>query len=288
MQSEAETIIRAPSLPTYLQLAVLTWAHYVCLVMADENEEEEVEDLQLLMSSSAKLKGQSALAITLLPKSTPLVFSYLSVFLHPSSYTHTLTASHPPSHTDSLEVVRSRKWRTETDQKLSVLVQRLASLLTHEAWRVRLVMVQWSHCLLTHCHRSAGDTVLRTSAIICHVCTYVYSHTHTLTFTCTHTNTLLHTHTHTHATTHRTLVTCMPTVLEVLVTLTNDDYPQVSGPAHLTLVHTTNYSLCTSHDWVHSVSDNQLYLFVSSRRCSVSTTPVKVHVPLLLTGINLL
>ena len=46
-----------------------------------------------------------------------------------------------------------------------------------------------------------------------------------------------HTHTHTCScpSTHRTLVKCTPTLLETLVTLSNDDYPLVSNSAHFTI-----------------------------------------------------
>ena len=53
----------------------------------------------------------------------------------------------------SLAVKRSKSWCTETDRKLSVLVQRVCVLVTSEGWRVRMGMVGWAHTLLTHSHR---------------------------------------------------------------------------------------------------------------------------------------
>lgn len=48
---------------------------------------------------------------------------------------------------------RTRSWYSETDEKLSVLVQRVCVLVTSEGWRVRLGMVGWAHTILTHCHK---------------------------------------------------------------------------------------------------------------------------------------
>ena len=50
-------------------------------------------------------------------------------------------------------VRRTESWYSETDEKLSVLVQRVCVLVTSEGWRVRLGMVAWAHTILTHCHR---------------------------------------------------------------------------------------------------------------------------------------
>jgi hypothetical protein len=50
-------------------------------------------------------------------------------------------------------VRRTKSWYSETDEKLSVLVQRVCVLVTSEGWRVRLGMVGWAHTILSHCHR---------------------------------------------------------------------------------------------------------------------------------------
>ena len=85
-----------------------------------------------------------------------------------------------------LNVDRTAKWLSETDNKLALLVGRLSGLVTSEGWRVRVGMVGWAHCLL---RRS-----------------------------------------------HRTVLSCMPAVLEVLVTLSHDDYQLVAERAQLALV----------------------------------------------------
>lgn len=86
-------------------LSLLTWAHYVCLVLDD-------------------------------------------------SHSASLTA--PPTtekEKHELVVLRTKQWESDTDHKLSVLVQRMSVLVTSEEWRVRVVMVGWAHCMLTHCYR---------------------------------------------------------------------------------------------------------------------------------------
>ena len=52
----------------------------------------------------------------------------------------------------SVAVKRTKSWCNETDQKLSILVQRVCVLVTSEGWRVRLGLVGWAHTILTHCH----------------------------------------------------------------------------------------------------------------------------------------
>ena len=53
----------------------------------------------------------------------------------------------------SWPVRRTKSWYSETDKKLSILVQRVCVLVTSEGWRVRLGMVGWAHTILSHCHR---------------------------------------------------------------------------------------------------------------------------------------
>ena len=101
----------------------------------------------------------------------------------------------PPFQGSSLAVEPSRRWREETDRKLSILAQRMAVLVTSEGWRVRRGVALWAHCLLGHCHR--------------------------------------------------TLVTMVPTLLEVLVTLSHDDYQQVASCSLCSLV-----SLLTQSDTI--------------------------------------
>ena len=48
---------------------------------------------------------------------------------------------------------RTRSWYSETDEKLSVLVQRVCVLGTSAGGRVRRGMVGWAHTILTHCHK---------------------------------------------------------------------------------------------------------------------------------------
>ena len=73
---------------------------------------------------------------------TPLPYMYIIIAPPPAT---------PPEEVPM--VVRTRVWRGETDRKLSILVHKMAMLVTHESWRVREAMALWAHCLLHHCHR---------------------------------------------------------------------------------------------------------------------------------------
>lgn len=137
---------------TVTSMALLAWAHFVSMVMADR-------DADVTRDFPSASHGNLQPPTTHVPS--------------------------PPSTQEqqrkSLLRERTAEWRVETDAKLSILVQKMTSLVTRDSWRVRLALVLWAHCLLAHCHR--------------------------------------------------TLVTCVPAVLEVLVTLTHDDYPRVSSAA---------------------------------------------------------
>ena len=71
-----------------------------------------------------------------------------------------------------LLVVRTKEWESDTDHKLSVLVQRMSVLVTSEEWRVRVVMVGWAHCLLMHCYRYVYHSL---SLIPRHSLAYIFS-----------------------------------------------------------------------------------------------------------------
>ncbi|KAL5484668.1 hypothetical protein EMCRGX_G021207 [Ephydatia muelleri] len=86
-----------------------------------------------------------------------------------------------PDATESLMVSRSGAWLSDTDAKLSLLVHRATSLVSHSGWRVRRAAVLWAYSLVVHCHRS--------------------------------------------------LLKCVPLLLEVIVTLTMDEYKQVAEQA---------------------------------------------------------
>ena len=139
-----------------------------------------------------------------------------------------ITPSHPHGgHT--LQVERSRQWRKETDSKLSLLAQRMMSVMvTSEGWRVRRAVVLWAHCLLGNCRRSLVATVpklletllslsrdgyseVSTAALLSlvretHTPTLTISHTplsHTLnSVTHSHTLSLIHMLTHLHVYTY--------------------------------------------------------------------------------------
>lgn len=86
----------------------------------------------------------------------------------------------------SLLVERTNTWYKETDQKLSVLVHRMVSLVSHDKWKVRLAMAVWCHTLLVRC---SGN-----------------------------------------------LPVCLPSLLEVLVTLSHDSYTHVANTASSAMV----------------------------------------------------
>lgn len=94
-------------------LGLITWAHYVGVVM-----NEEV---------------------------TPTPSSY--------SQSHTSPPSHSPPDHKSLLVERNEEWRCGTAGRLQVLVQRMSVLVTNDTWKTRLFLAGWAHTLLTHCHR---------------------------------------------------------------------------------------------------------------------------------------
>lgn len=72
----------------------------------------------------------------------------------PNVHTSTQSSSHP--HRDhSLKVERSRQWRRDTDQRLSLLAHKMMSVLvTGDRWKARRGVVLWAHCLLGNCHTS--------------------------------------------------------------------------------------------------------------------------------------
>ena len=109
-------------------LALLTWAHYVAMVM---------DDADITANQVVNLKIPVLSIVTLI-----LVVQEVGG-----------ANKEEEAGPRSLAVQRSKSWCRETDRKLSVLVQRVCVLVTSEGWRVRLGLVGWAHTLLTHCHR---------------------------------------------------------------------------------------------------------------------------------------
>ncbi|XP_078696287.1 TELO2-interacting protein 1 homolog [Branchiostoma floridae x Branchiostoma belcheri] len=54
----------------------------------------------------------------------------------------------------SLQVRRTEEWCSSTAEKLKVLVQRIAGVVTHPNWRVRLALVEFAERLLMNCTKS--------------------------------------------------------------------------------------------------------------------------------------
>ena len=96
-------------------LSLLTWAHYVALVMKDS--ECSTPEIEASKGSNYDKVSEDDLS------------------------------------RKKLEVQRSLSWQQETDSKLCVLVQRMSGLVTSESWRSRLGLVGWAHILLSHSYR---------------------------------------------------------------------------------------------------------------------------------------
>ncbi|XP_014675715.1 PREDICTED: TELO2-interacting protein 1 homolog [Priapulus caudatus] len=60
---------------------------------------------------------------------------------------------------DHLKVLRDKAWTVAAAEKLQVLVQRLAGLVSHSSWKVRLALGAWADALLTHCTGSLSSSV---------------------------------------------------------------------------------------------------------------------------------
>lgn len=52
----------------------------------------------------------------------------------------------------SLKVSRTKAWEEKTSRQLCLLMERVCILVTSEAWKLRLHLVGWAHCLLSHCY----------------------------------------------------------------------------------------------------------------------------------------
>lgn len=96
-------------------LSLLTWVHYVSIVMKD-SEYNSGKSEERKFSKESKLSKDD-------PGGKKLV------------------------------VERSLAWQEGTDAKLCVLVQRISGLVTSSSWRVRMGLVVWAHILLSHTHR---------------------------------------------------------------------------------------------------------------------------------------
>ena len=114
-------------------LALLTWAHYVAMVMNDSQCQEAVRQQ------------------TEKQKSTNIHSNYDKV-------------SETGTKVERLGVKRTLSWQQDTDSKLCVLVQRMSGLVTSEGWRVRVGLVGWANCLLTCCYRYG---ILNSIGILC-------------------------------------------------------------------------------------------------------------------------
>ncbi len=99
-------------------LCLLTWAHYVSIVMKDS-------ECQLVKSEAEKAIKRS---------------NYEKV-------------SEDDTSEKKLAVERSLSWQQGTETKLCILVQRMSGLLTSVSWRVRMGLVSWAHILLSHTYR---------------------------------------------------------------------------------------------------------------------------------------
>lgn len=95
-------------------LGLLTWAHYVAMVMADAGMDEGEESGGVAEETEGVAEGGRVGGEVQL-------------------------------------VQRTQAWQKKTAGNLSLLVERLCVLVTSDAWKVRLYMVGWSHTLLTHC-----------------------------------------------------------------------------------------------------------------------------------------
>lgn len=104
-------------------LALLTWAHYVAMVMNDAQCQEEASHEQSEKQQPTNVHS-----------------NYDKV-------------SKTGTKVERLGVKRTLSWQQDTDSKLCVLVQRMSGLVTSEGWRVRVGLVAWANCLLTRCYR---------------------------------------------------------------------------------------------------------------------------------------
>lgn len=113
-------------------LGLLTWAHYVAMVMADAEEGEE----PVGVDTEGNREGE-----------------------HPGGVTESESRAEGgkpggtggDGHGNVQVVERTEDWKKKTAGNLSVLVERLCVLVTSEVWKVRLYLVCWGHTLLTHC-----------------------------------------------------------------------------------------------------------------------------------------
>ncbi len=101
-------------------LGLLTWAHYVAIVMSDEGVVEGEESVGVAVDVvEAEEQWEGPEEGVAKEKVQP--------------------------------VERTEAWWAKTAENLSLLVERMCVLVTSDAWKVRLYLVGWAHTLLTRC-----------------------------------------------------------------------------------------------------------------------------------------
>ena len=100
-------------------LGLLTWAHYVGMVMEDVEEGgEEQEGVIQGEREEVQVGAQQS----------------------------------EGGGEERVQVIqRTKAWQNKTAENLKLLVERMCVLVTSPVWRVRLCLVGWAHSLLTRC-----------------------------------------------------------------------------------------------------------------------------------------